>query len=73
MTIKAYLAFRERLGDFEGALQAFKAFLAFNREFQVLWAGKYMSEKHPQELAAFCPYNAAEARSLWMQRAGGDK
>jgi hypothetical protein len=50
-----------------------QAFLAFNREFQVLWAGKYMSEKHPQELAAFCPYNAAEARSLWMRRAGGLK
>ena len=46
-----------------------QAFLAFNREFQVVWAGKYLAEKHPQALAAFCPYDCAEARSLWMRRA----
>jgi predicted O-methyltransferase YrrM len=48
-----------------------QAFLAFNRVFAVTWAGRYMQERYPRELAAAFPAHAAEASlasSFWMQR-----
>lgn len=48
-----------------------QAFLAFNTNFEVLWAGSYMHLRHPDRLEeAFPSYNRA-ARwpgSFWMRR-----
>ena len=50
-----------------------QAFLAFNRAFEILWAGSFMHQKHPEELrAAFASYTRDERwhgpGSLWLQR-----
>ena len=45
-----------------------QAFLSFNREFEILWAGAYMNLKHPDKLAAFSRYDRATAQSFWMRR-----
>ncbi|MGD6934488.1 MAG: class I SAM-dependent methyltransferase [Candidatus Bathyarchaeia archaeon] len=47
-----------------------QAFLAFNSEFEVMWASQYMSRRYPKELAkVFQSYNeAACPGSLWLKR-----
>jgi hypothetical protein len=50
-----------------------QAFLAFNSEFEILWAGNYMHLKHPDLLAQCIPsYNQSEAqpKSFWIRRKG---
>lgn len=50
-----------------------QAFLIFNRAFAVTWAGRYLHERYPRELAAAFPAHAAEASlasSFWMQKTG---
>jgi predicted O-methyltransferase YrrM len=51
-----------------------QAFLAFNREFEVLWAGSYMHLNHPELLeSAFSSYRRAHAwpGSFWFRRVTG--
>ena len=48
-----------------------QAFLAFNGNFEVLWAGHWMHLNHPDQLrAAFTTYDRAKAApgSFWMRR-----
>jgi len=45
-----------------------QAFLSFNREFEVLWAGAYMTLNYPDKLAAFSRFERALAQSFWMRR-----
>jgi predicted O-methyltransferase YrrM len=46
-----------------------QAFLAFNRCFEVLWAGSFMHLKHPDKLqAAFDSYQGGWPGSFWMRR-----
>lgn len=47
-----------------------QAFLAFNREFEVLWAGSHMHLTHPSELqTAFSSYGRQrDPGSFWMRR-----
>ena len=48
-----------------------QAFLAFNREFEIMWMGSYMHARHSARLAAVIPsYDAARDRpgSFWMRR-----
>ncbi len=47
-----------------------QAFLAFNNEFEVLWASQYMNRKYPEDLARiFTSYhNDAYPGSLWIKR-----
>ncbi len=47
-----------------------QAFLAFNSEFEVLWASQYMSRRYPKEVAqAFQSYsNDVCPGSLWLKR-----
>lgn len=49
-----------------------QAFLAFNSAFEILWAGQYMSLKHPEELSlAFPSYRKDPSRSpgsFWIRR-----
>lgn len=50
-----------------------EAFLAFNSEFEVLWAGNYMHLKHPDLLAQSIPsYKQSEVqpKSFWIRRKG---
>lgn len=50
-----------------------QAFLAFNSEFEVLWAGNYMHLKHPGLLAQSIPsYKQSEVqpKSFWLRRKG---
>ena len=49
----------------------FHAFMAFNCEFQVVWAGSWMHWKYPEKLtAAFPSYDPAltQPGSFWIQR-----
>ena len=48
-----------------------QAFLTFNNEFEVLWAGSYMHLKHPDLLAAAIPSYRQEKcypKSFWIRR-----
>ncbi len=48
-----------------------QAFLAFNRAFQVLWAGSFMHLRHPDKLeAAFSSYvrDRTKPGSFWMRK-----
>ncbi len=48
-----------------------QAFLAFNGEFEVLWAGQFMHLRHPDDLArAFPSYerNRTSPGSFWIRR-----
>jgi hypothetical protein len=47
-----------------------QAFLAFNREFEVLWSGSYMHMEHSSELARHMPSyrNDGWPGSFWMRR-----
>src|SRR6267143_1418101 len=48
-----------------------QAFLTFNNEFEVLWAGSYMHLKHPDLLAATIPSYRQEKcypKSFWIRR-----
>lgn len=48
-----------------------QAFLAFNANFEVLWAGQYMHMRHPEALtAAFASYDPATVSpgSFWIRR-----
>src|SRR5438309_6708055 len=52
------------------ALPIFQPFLAFNRAFEVLWAGSYMNMKYPERLeSAFPSYRRGQTSpgSLWMR------
>ncbi len=47
-----------------------QAFLAFNSEFEVLWASQYMSRKYPKEVTLTFPSytDGAYPGSLWIKR-----
>ena len=47
-----------------------QAFLAFNSEFEVLWASQYMSRKYPKKVALTFPSftDGAYPGSLWIKR-----
>lgn len=48
-----------------------QAFLAFNSDFEVLWAGQYMHMRHPEAFtAAFASYDPARVSpgSFWIRR-----
>jgi hypothetical protein len=48
-----------------------QAFLAFNHTFEILWAGSYMHQKHPDKLEnAFASYKREERwpGSFWMRK-----
>lgn len=48
-----------------------QAFLAFNKTFEVMWAGSYMHLKHPSKLeAAFSSYNRTQIwpGSFWIKK-----
>jgi hypothetical protein len=47
-----------------------QAFLAFNREFEVLWASQYMNRRYPKQLAQTFPSYKKEVcpASLWLKR-----
>ncbi len=50
-----------------------QSFLAFNRAFEVLWAGNYMHTHHPEALRkAFASYDPATVApgSFWIRRIG---
>jgi len=50
-----------------------QAFLAFNSEFEVLWAGNYMHLKHPDLLAQSIPsykQSSVQPKSFWLRRKG---
>ena len=50
-----------------------QAFLAFNGEFEVLWAGSYMHLKYPDLLTATIPSYRRDAclpKSFWIRRKG---
>jgi hypothetical protein len=48
-----------------------QAFLLFNKEFEILWAGQYLHRTHPTQLSlAFKSYNPSSTMpgSLWLRR-----
>jgi predicted O-methyltransferase YrrM len=47
-----------------------QAFLAFNREFEVLWASQYMNRRYPKQLTQVFPSYSSTAcpGSLWLKR-----
>lgn len=48
-----------------------QAFLAFNRNFEILWSAGYMHAKMPEMLAQYFPYydsTRQQAGSFWMRR-----
>jgi hypothetical protein len=47
-----------------------QAFLAFNRAFEVLWAGSFMRSRHPELLRqAFASYDSSVwPGSFWFRR-----
>ena len=64
---KDYVKERFRFWNEQYLLQAF---LTFNKEFEVLWAGNYMKLKHPDKLAeVFSSYDSlATPVSFWLRR-----
>jgi hypothetical protein len=50
---------------------ALENFLAFNSEFEVLWAGNFMKKEHPDRLKELMPHAGADdvvPGSFWIQR-----